>query len=424
MKLFDKVVDQIEENRSETEELLRKLVRIRTVVPPGENYDKIADVVGDFLREIGCKVMLYEPPEKYLERSGAKIFEPPLEGPRVNVIGEYGSEEGKSIIFNGHLDTVPVGSGWSKEPFKGIVEEGTLYGRGASDNKGGVTAMIMAVKALSDIGITPKGKMILTATVDEEIGGIAGLGAVLEEGIVNADYGISVDGGQESIGISNQGRFKGKILTEGFSVHSSRAQHGINAIEKMAKIVLAIQEYGRELRNRSTSIPAPPSTERKFVYPTANIGVIKGGLKENIVPDSCTIFFNRRVTPEEKLDVARKEFLKVVERSVADDPEAKWKYTEVNTREPSYTPPDDPFVTDFQVIAERVLKREIPVYGGLGGNDVCYMRNILKIPAVQFGASREGSKAHGIDENIKIDYVLDASKVYVASVFKWLDTKE
>ena len=422
MKLHE-VVKQIEKNRSEAADLLKKLVKIRTVVPPGENYEKIATLIGKYMGEIGCDVTAFETPDSYMKKSGADLFEPPLEGPRISIIGEYGSKEGKALLFNGHYDVVPVGPGWKHGPFSGAIEDGILYGRGASDDKGGIVAMIMAAKALSDLDIVPKGNMVLTATPDEEVGGISGLGAVLGEGLVKADYGISCDGGQDNIGISNQGRFKGKIVTRGFSVHSSRAQHGINAIEKMSKIVLAIQEHGRELRSRSTSIPAPPSTGRKFVYPTTNVGVINGGLKENIVPDYCTIFFNRRVTPEETLDQARDEFLKIVEGSVAGDPDAKWEYVELNTREPSYTPPDHPYVIDFQSLAESVLGREIPVYGGLGGNDVCYMRNILKIPAVQFGASKSGSNAHGIDENIKIDYLLDASKVYAASVIKWLEAE-
>jgi len=420
LKLFDEVVERIEKNRFETENLLKRLVNIDTVVPPGKNYEKIVYLVEDFLKDMGCSVHIFETPEKYLEQSGAKHFEPPLEGPRLNAIGEYGSNGEKALLFNGHLDTVPFGEGWTKDPLAGLVEDDTLYGRGASDNKGGVVAMIMAVKALTDTGIVPKGKVVLTATVDEEVGGIAGLGAVIKEGLITANYGISCDGGQESIGISNQGRFKGKITTEGFAVHSSRAQEGINAIEKMAKIVLAIQEHGRELRSRSTSIPAPPSTGRKFVYPTTNVGVIKGGLKENIVPDTCTIFFNRRITPEETLKEARREFLEVVENAVARDPEAKWNYIELNTREPSYTSMDHPFVKDFQTMAENILEKKIPIYGGLGGNDVCFMRNILKIPAVQFGAAGHGSNTHGRDENIKINYILDASKVYAASIFKWL----
>jgi succinyl-diaminopimelate desuccinylase len=420
MNKFEKILKQIKKNRAESIDLLKKLVKIRTVVPPGENYEKIANLIGNTMENYGCDVTFFETPEKYMKMSGAELFEPPLEGSRINVIGEYGSNKGKTLLFNGHYDIVPVGPGWTNDPFSGIVKDGVLFGRGASDNKGGIVAMMMAAKALSDLGYTPKGNMVLTATPDEEVGGISGLGAVLEEGLVKADYGISCDGGQDNIGISNQGRFKGKIITEGFAVHSSRAQHGINAIEKMSKIVLAIQEHGRELRSRSTSIPAPPSTGREFVYPTTNVGVIHGGLKENIVPDYCVIFFNRRVTPEETLEGARKEFLSVIENAVSGDSEIKWRFVELNTREPSYTSPDHPYVTDFKKMAEEVLDREIPVYGGLGGNDVCYMRNILKIPAVQFGASRKGSNSHGIDENIKIDYVLDASKVYASAVLKWL----
>jgi len=419
MNEIESVIQRIEEYRSETEALLKALVEIDTVVPPGNNYAKIAGIVEKYLKDMGCEVTVFNPPEKYLLQSGADRFDPPLSGPRPNVIGTYGSEEGETILFNGHLDIVPIGAGWTKDPYGELVGE-TFYGRGSGDNKGGVVAMIMAVKGLIDAGLMPKGKVILTATVDEEIGGIAGLGAVIEEGVVRADYGVSCDGDQESIGISNQGRFKGRIITEGLAVHSSRAQDGINAIETMSKIVLAIQEHGRELRSRSTDIPAPPSTGRDYIYPTTNVGTIKGGLKENIVPDYCAITFNRRVTPGETLESAREEFLGVVERAVSGDPSAKWKYEEMNTRQPSYTPPDHPYVARFQAVTEKTLNRKMPVFGGLGGNDVCFMRNILNIPAVQLGAARNGSKAHGTDEHINIGDLLDASKVYAAFIIDLL----
>lgn len=415
MRELQLVMEKVIENRSQTVELLEKLVRVDTTVPPGSNYEEIARFTGDYMKRIGCRVTLFKAPQKYLQRSGYDLFDPPLTGPRMNVIGKFGSGIGKTLLFNGHLDTVPIGQGWSKNPF-GEIDNGTFYGRGANDDKGGVVAMIMAVKAIIDAGFVPKGEIILTATVDEEIGGISGLGACIEEGVVQADYGVSCDGKQDNIIISNQGRFKGKIITEGLAVHSSMAQQGINAIEIMAKIVLAIQKHDRELRTRATRIPAPPVSGAKYIYPTVNVGTIIGGLKENIVPDYCAITFSRRVTPEEFLNDARKELLQIVADAVIEDTKAKWKYEEMNTREPSYTPIDDPFVLKFKEVAEKTLRRKITVCGGLGGNDACFMRNFLKIPAIQFGPAKKGSNTHKPDENIQIDHLLDAVKVYVALI--------
>lgn len=409
------VMEKIKENRSQTVELLRKLVRIDTSVPPGINYEEIAQVTGDYMKRIGGRVTLFQAPQKYLERSGAHLFDPPLQGPRINAIGKFGNSAGKTLLFNAHLDTVPIGQGWTKNPF-GETDDVTFYGRGADDNKGGVVAMIMAVKAIIDAGFVPGGEIILAATVDEEIGGISGLGACIEEGLVQADYGVSCDGKQDNIIISNQGRFKGKIIAEGLAVHSAIAQQGINAIEIMSKIVLAIQKHDRELRTRATRIPAPPVSGAEYIYPTVNVGTIIGGLKENIVPDYCAITFSRRVTPEELLDDARKELLQIVAEAVADDSRARWRYEEMNTRDPSYTPIDDPYVFQFKDVAEKTLNRQLTVCGGLGGNDVCFMRNFLKIPAVQFGPARKGSNTHQADENIKIDHILDAARVYAAFI--------
>jgi succinyl-diaminopimelate desuccinylase len=404
----------VEANRQAAVDLLARLVRIDTVVPPGNNYREIAGVVAEYLRGMGGRVSVIEAGDEHLARSGADRFDPPLAGPRPNVLAEFGDGEGPALLIAAHLDVVPFGAGWTRDPL-GESADGAFYGRGASDDKGGVVAMIMAMKGFLDAGYLPRGTITLAATVDEEVGGIAGLGAVLDAGRVAADYGIAVDGGSDYIAISNQGRFKGRIVTEGVAVHSSRPFQGVNAIETMARIVLAIQDHARQLLTRTTRIPAPPATGRPFIYPSANVGTIKGGLKENIVPDRCQITFSRRVTPEETLDAARQEFLRAIERAVAGDPGAKWRYDEMNTREPSYTDPDHPFVRDFQRIAQQTLNRPVPVYGGLGGSDACFMRNRLRIPTVELGVGREGDKAHGTDERVIVDDLINTAKVFATS---------
>lgn len=414
MEDLENVLRAIEANRPAAVDFLARLVRIDTVVPPGNNYREIAGVVADFLRTMGGRVSVVEAGEQYLAQSGADRFDPPLAGPRPNVLAEFGDGDGPAVVIAAHLDVVPFGSGWTRDPLGELVGD-VFYGRGATDDKGGAVAMILAMKGLLDAGYTPRGKVILAATMDEEVGGIGGLGALIEEGLIRADYGIAVDGGADHIAISNQGRFKGRIVTEGVAVHSSRPYQGVNAIETMARIVLAIQEHARELLTRTTKIPAPPATGRQFLYPSANVGTIKGGLKENIVPDYCQITFSRRVTPEETLDAARQEFLGVIERAVSGDPTAKWRYDEMNTREPSYTDPETPFVRDFQRIAEETLGREVRVYGGLGGSDACFMRNRLRIPTVELGVGREGSKPHGTDERVAIDDVVNTAKIFATS---------
>lgn len=410
----DAILQAIERCRPAALELLARLVRIDTVVPPGNNYPAIAALVAEHLRGLGGEVAILEADPRLLAESGADRFDPPLAGPRPNVLAEFGGDDGPAVLINAHLDVVPIGTGWSRNPLGELAEE-TFYGRGAADDKGGVVAMLLAVQGILEAGYRPRGRVVLTATVDEEVGGIAGLGALLGTGRVRADYGIAVDGGHEYIAISNQGRFKGRIVTEGLAAHSSRPFQGINAIEGMARIVLAIQAHGQELLTRTTAIPAPAATGKPFLYPSVNVGTIQGGLKENIVPDRCQITFSRRVTPEESLEGARQEFLGVVRRAAeGGEPPIAWRYEEMNTREPSHTPPDDPFVRGFQATAEAVLGRPVPICGGLGGSDASFMRNRLRIPTVEFGVASEGAKLHGPDERVRIPELVRTAQLFAA----------
>ena len=156
--------------------------------------DKIEDMREDIIKfhqEI-IKKPSENPPSKYKEIS--KFIEMEMikfglnaKSKRNNVIGELGIEDGPRLIFNAHFDIVEVFKGWKKDPFGAIIENDRIYGRGASDDKSSVTAEIFAAKALLDAGIELKGKLIITAVVDEELGGYGGTNFLLERGLINGD---------------------------------------------------------------------------------------------------------------------------------------------------------------------------------------------------------------------------------------------
>ncbi|MHA1257617.1 MAG: M20/M25/M40 family metallo-hydrolase, partial [Promethearchaeota archaeon] len=156
--------------------------------------DKIEDMREDIIKfhqEI-VQIPSENPPSKYKEIS--KFIEMEMtkfgintKSKRNNVIGELGIEDGQRLIFNAHFDTVEVFKGWKRDPFSGMVENNRIYGRGASDDKSCVTAEIFAAKALLDAGIELKGKLIITAVVDEELGGYGGTNFLLDRGIIHGD---------------------------------------------------------------------------------------------------------------------------------------------------------------------------------------------------------------------------------------------
>jgi len=353
-----------------------------------------------------------------LEKAGASKFDPPLEGVRVNTIGNLqGLERSSTLVFNGHVDTVPVNPRWETDPFGGEIMNGSIYGRGASDNKGGVAAMIMALKALVDTGIELKGNVLLTATVDEEIGGLPGLGYIVDAGLVKGEYGICVDGSCENISISSAGRIKYKVYTYGKAAHSSTPHLGINAIEHMAKVVLAIQEYGRELLTRRSTILAPPRTGIKFIYPSTAVGIIQGGTKENIIPSYCSITLNRRFTPEENFEDVRKEFKNVVKVALKDVENARWEIEEMNVKDAYAISKDHHIVITLKKSAEEVFNKTIPIYGSTGGTDMSHIKR-AGIPMCAFGPGSLGNNVHAPEENLKLSVYQDLIKVYALTALK------
>ncbi|MEM3983634.1 MAG: M20/M25/M40 family metallo-hydrolase [Sulfolobales archaeon] len=149
--------------------LLKDMVSIPTVNPPGEHYLEFADLAKKVLENIGFNVSLIEVPEDFLDRYYP--YAPAHRGrPRIIVYAKYGS--GKPVLhFNGHYDVVPPGSGWTRDPFTPVEENGRIYGRGTTDMKGGIAAFIAATKSVIDSKESIKGTIEIALVPDEEAGG-------------------------------------------------------------------------------------------------------------------------------------------------------------------------------------------------------------------------------------------------------------
>ncbi len=416
-----RVYTYIDDHEQEIVEFLQRLIQIPTQSIPGENYEKITDFLAKKLDDLGCKIEVFNASDEYINRSGRAILG--LEGPRSNLVASYEGKLGTPVLLlNAHTDTVPASpKEWSVDPFSGVVKEGYVYGRGACDDKAEVVAMISAVEAIVNSGIILDGDLIITATPDEEIGGIAGLGYLINEGLVKADFGLGIDGNFGQLTIAYNGRIRWRIATRGLSVHSSRAHMGINAIEKMSKIALALAEYRENtLLQRNEDIPVPPSTKMDKLTAMLNVGTIEGGLAPNIVPDYCSIIVDRRVIPKEDLSTAREEFTNVISSVSQEDPDVKAEIIEINFREGTKISPDHSWVKEVKTIYEDAINAVVPIYGTPGSADMCYQINQGKWPCVGLGCGGAYSKVHGVDENVKISELIDITKVLASVIIEKL----
>jgi len=430
-EIKDRVFSYIEQHRDEMIRYLQELVRIDTQVPPGRNYDAICDLIANKFSGYGCEVGIYEAPEKYLELTGAKLMG--LDGPRSNVVARCKGLEGRSALhISAHIDAAAIQKeGWSVDPLGGEVTRscphgkssydrggGYIWGRGVSDDKGEIAAMTLALQAVHELGVKLKGDVILTCNCDEEIGGIAGLGYLIKEGIVKADYGIQLDGGLNGIGLAAQGRLRFLIRTFGKSYHGQLPILGVNAIEKMSKINVALNDYWRNvLLKRQVSVSGielPEALKEVGIDKLTamlNIGTIQGGVQGATVPDRCEEEVLRGMVPGENLEDVKREVTSVIEGVKATDSDLKYELEVINYREGYLVPADNPYAKKARSIVAEVINRELPFTATLASTDMNYQVVDGKMPCVNFGVGGTYSNGHKQDEVASIDEIVECAKI-------------
>jgi succinyl-diaminopimelate desuccinylase len=183
------------------------------------------------------------------------------------------------VHLNGHVDVVPVGTGWSVDPFGGEVRDGRIYGRGASDMKGGLAAAVFAAEAIRRAGVELAGSIEISGTVDEESGGWAGVAHLAETGHLTSrtvDYVIIPEPLHvDRVCVGHRGVYWFEVATEGRIAHGSMPFLGISAISHMGEVVHEIMgTLAPSLRARRTSMPVVPDGAR---HASINVNSIMGG---------------------------------------------------------------------------------------------------------------------------------------------------
>jgi len=371
--------------------LASTLVRIPSENPPG-NEKEVAEFLASELRELGFKVFEYD-------------FKPG----RPNVIGYLNWGKGRKLMFDGHLDTVPAGSTdrWSTSPFSGEITDGKLYGRGAADMKASIAAWISAVEAVVNADAEMKGEILTCLVSDEEVSGL-GTEDLLSKGYV-ADMAVVGEPTRLTLQVAHKGVVRWKLSTFGKAAHISSPSLGVNAIYKMAKVCQELDRYSKQLMKKK---------HRLLGSPTIAIGTIKGGEKDNIVPDYCEASVDRRLIPGEKPEEAELELTKLLESMKEKDGGFRYKLERYVQLEPSETRLDAEIVKIFRDAIRKETGKETEI---LGFEATCEMIHLVKrgIPTVIFGAGSL-TQAHKIDEHVDVAEILTASKIYAESIIRVL----
>lgn len=372
-------------------QVLTDLVRFPTVNPPGDEGPLAAHLAGQ-LHAMGMETELREV----------------LPG-RPNMVARLRGKAGHPVLlFNTHMDVVPPGAGWTKDPFGGKVVDGRLYGRGAADAKGSLAAFLMAARALAHSGIALDGDLVVTAVVDEETGS---QGARRLAPAVAADHAIVGEPTGLDVVIAHRGSFRPVIAVEGRAAHASQPGAGVNAIQMAARAITALEGYGAAFDGRTHPLVGSP---------TLAVTIVHGGHKENVIPDRCEFTIDRRLIPGETEAEAQAAIEHVLEGIRAGVPEFRASVARLvpTTGGPSETPPDAPIVAALVRAGEAVLGRQPALAGFPAACDMVHFRS-AGIPTAVLGPG-DLARAHTADEWVDLRQVADAARIYALAALTLL----
>nr|MBC7245678.1 M20 family metallopeptidase [Chloroflexota bacterium] len=390
MKQDTELLTKIKED--ELVRLCQDMVRIKTINPPGNEREN-ADYVADFLRKAGLEVEILSHTET-----------------RASVVARLkGSGEKPGLLYSGHLDVVPVGAQeWLHDPFGGEVIEGKLWGRGASDMKGGDAAILIAAKVLAESGIPLKGDLILNFNAGEEGEQLGANAAAAHLSGERVQAVVITEPSSNDVYIAEKGAFWLELTTYGKTAHGSAPHLGQNAIMMM---VALLSELDRQV---------VPYQEHPLLGGfTRSVNTITGGVKTNVVPDQCTVTVDQRTVPGQD----HQAILRQVKELIADlsrrIPNFKASVKVINDRIPVASAPDEATVQHFfDVVAEVVGKRPEPK-GVAYYTDAVSLIPALKAPLIICGPG-EASLAHQPNEYVEVAKLVESAKILTLAAVRLL----
>jgi succinyl-diaminopimelate desuccinylase len=405
--------ERVEASRDYIVDMLRRLIQIDTSIPPGKNYDKLVATLEPDFEKFGFTTERVIIPEE-------KVKEIPydLVGERINLVAvrDVGKEP---VSIYAHMDVVPIEEGWDYDPFEGVVEGDTLYGRGASDMKGSIACLMGALKVIHELELEPKFNMHCLMCTDEEIGVYPGILHLALNGYAPGNMLNLELGAQEPIIIQAcEGSANIWITAIGKSCHSGMNYMGVNALEEMVPIINELLALKAEVEKRESKIPTFPLPGAPSIQltPMFNLSVIRGGAKPNITPGECTLVVNRRYIPEETYEDAIKEIEEAVARG-----KAKSKLIDVKVRPVRDYPPvvfdvESPHMNKMIEARRAVHDYGDFLIGGMGGSTdmgcVAEALNTDKFIGVS-PVRADNITAHAANERVEIPDLINMTKELV-----------
>jgi acetylornithine deacetylase/succinyl-diaminopimelate desuccinylase family protein len=334
------------------------------------------------------------------------------EDARPNLVAHVGAGSGPLLAFNGHLDTVPIGSRdeWNEDPLGGVVRDGRLYGRGSFDMKGPCAVMMHVVALLRSAGPRFPGRVQLQLVTDEEKSSHYGSRYLLEEmGARRLPRPDAVVIGEKSnlkLRLADRGSFPFRIRFLGRSSHTAMAR--VSGVNPIAHAAAAIPLLEARLEQFHAAVG----------YPIRSVNAIQAGVVSNQVPAECTLTVDRRLVPGETKESVLKEIDEVLARVKRSIPELYWEVIPFPRPDgqdefspPNLTPDDHPFAASVRDAYRRVTGRTPDTFVDWGGGTDARIFREAGVPAIVLGPTGDGH--HGADEYVDVDALVQLAHIYL-----------
>ncbi len=366
--------------------LTRKLISFDTINPPG-NESECAHYLGKLLEDAGFQVSYDEFKDK-----------------RTNLVARLeGAGHKPALCFSGHLDTVPLGgTPWTKPPFGGELEGDRIYGRGASDMKSGVAAMVCAALRMAAGAPNPKAGILLVLTAGEEAGCEGAYHLARQKALLPPRVGALIVG--EPTGnyplVGHKGAMWVRAKTEGVAAHGSMPHKGVNAIYKAVNLITRLQQY---------EFNVPPHSI--LGEPTINIGTISGGTGINIVPDEVVVGIDIRTIPPQTHERLLKDLQAFLGQDVTLEP--------VVSAESIATDPDNGWVREvFEIMTGFLEETPLPRAATYFTDASALAPALAKPPTLILGPG-EPDMAHKTDEFCLVHKIEEGAEAYFEIARRW-----
>ena len=386
----------------------RDLIAIPTENPPGVAYRACVDRISEELAKCGFEAALLETPP--VLRSGDTA----ASQPGYCLTSSYG-EGAPTLYFHGHYDVVPA---VHQDQFRPRLDAGRLYGRGSSDMKGGIAAMIYAMRALKEQCIPLNGRVALTLVPDEETGGDRGSHYLAQSGHLgrNGIGMLTAEPTEGAIWNASRGAISMTVTVRGKPAHVGLHYQGVNAFEQMLRVADVLLELKHEVAARRTGFHIEPEAARSSILLMG--GRSEGGSNFNLVPASCSFTIDRRINPEEDF-AAEKERLLEVFRHL--------RHEGVDVDVDIFQEAPSSGTESQHPIAQKLAENVAGVTGQMPAFELC--PGLLEtrwyaargIPAFAYGPGLL-SVSHGPDEYIRVKDLTQATLIYALTACDVLGT--